>query len=193
MRNYPRLAPTGILLILLVCVGTALGEMHDSRCDWLDYCNESYGFRICYPSDFIVSETDESIVVDGPAVIFVPGFDPSISEAGAGTNLHDLKVAIGVTEVRAAASPGTAAQASGFVEVTVANGIEFAVYRHAEGAVGNRYETLSYVTAMKGRRFEIVLFLHYGHPDCYGAGQITPFDSAAIVRWFEEMVHSFSV
>lgn len=191
MRTGRRIAPVAAALILCVCAGIPLSGTQDASCGWLEYRNPQHGFRVCYPAGLCVTEPGEDAVVQAAVVLFVPLADPSIGEAGAVTNLRDLKVAVGVSDTGSLDGSREACDAQ-TAERIVLGEIEFVVRRHAEGAVGNRYETLSYVTIRQGKRFEIALFLHYGHPDCYSPGRMTPFDSAAILCWFEQMVRSFS-
>jgi len=187
MRRYRQASLGVLILVVCVCAGISVSGQDSSFHEWLDYRSESHGIRICYPSDFTALESAEGLVAEGGVVTFCPTFDPSINQAGMRTNLHEFRVCVGVTD----ASPHNS-RAPEFADLIVLGGREFEVYRFAEGAVGNRYETLSYVTVQDGKRFEITLFLHYGHPDCYDPGLITPFDARAIYTMFERMVHTFS-
>jgi len=192
MRGFRRIAPTAAILVLVVCVGISFGRVEAASCGWFEYRNPVHGFRICVPADLTVSEEAESLVVQGAVVSFGSTFDRSIRTDGSRTNLHDVRVAIGVIDVNSADGK-IVQQTARHGDTTIVRGIEFTVYRNVEGAVGNRYETLSYVTFVEGRRFEIALFLHDSDPDCYGPGQVVLFDREAIHEWFETMICSFSV
>jgi len=173
-----------------------------TTCGWVDttgwntYENERYGFQIKYPHDFTTTEHDYEHVTSGAVVTFVPTFDPSIDRAGAKTNLFDFSVTIGVTEYPMALLKQNVSclarthecRLDGLREV---GSIRFARYYYGEGAVGNRYEKLSYRAACGGTRYEIALFIHSGNPDCYSPGAITIFDPAEILHLLDTMVGTF--
>ena len=164
---------------------------------WNTYESEGHGFQIKYPHDFITTEHAYEHVTLGAVATFVPTFDPSIDRTGAETNLLDFSVTIGITEYPMALSQQNASclaraherRLDGLREV---GRIRFARYYYWEGAVGNRYEKLSYCTACGGTRYEIALFVHSGNPDCYSPGAITIFDPAEILHLFDTMVGTFS-
>jgi len=192
MRGFRRIAPTAAILVLVVCVGISFGRVEAASCGWFEYRNPVHGFRICVPADLIVLEGDGSPIVQAAVVSFGPTFDCSIRADGTRTNLLDLQVVIGVTD-RCSTNLWTDRHSSRQAHTKIVGGTEFIVYRSVEGAVGNRYETLSYATFAAGKRFEIALFLHYADPGCYVPGTIALFDRVTIDEWFETMICSFSV
>ena len=192
MRGFRRIAPTLAVALLTACIGTSSGGVGAASCGWFEYRNPVHGFRICVPADLTVLESAGSKVVQAAVVRFGPTFDGSIRADGTRTNLLDLQVVIGVTD-RCSTHLWTDRHSSLRAQTRIVGGTEFLVYRSVEGAVGNRYETLSYVTATEGRQFEIALFLHYADPGCYVPGTIALFDRVPIDEWFERMVCSFSV
>ena len=163
---------------------------------WHSYENEEYGFQIKYPVDFISTEDAYELVTSGAVVTFVPTFDPSIDRTGAKTNLYDFSVTIGVTDASTPLS-GQDASCYMYAHERRLNGqrevgsILLAKYYFSEGAVGNRYEKLSYRTACGGTCYEIALFVHYGSPYCYSPGAIKIFDPTEILRLFDTMVGTF--
>lgn len=164
--------------------------------DWHTYSNDEYGFQIKYPPDFDLAEDANALVALGAVVTFIQTSDPSIDGTGAKTNLIAFSVTIGVTD-----SPAALRQRSAFClayapeyELNGPHDVghtRFAKSYSSEGAAGNRYEKLSYLTDCGGRRYEIALFVHSGNPGCYPPDSITIFDPAAIVRLFETMVATF--
>jgi len=163
---------------------------------WHSYENEEYGFQIKYPVDFISAEDAYELVTSGAVVTFVPTFDPSIDRTGAKTNLYGFSVTIGVTS---AATPLSGQDTSCYVYAHErrlygqrdVGSISFAKYYFSEGAVGNRYEKLSYRTACGGTCYEIALFVHYGSPYCYSPGAIKIFDPTEILCLFDTLVGTF--
>jgi len=173
-----------------------------TTCGWVDttgwntYEDEGHGFQIKYPHDFIAAEYAYENVTSGAVVTFVPTFDPSIDRTGAKTNLFDFSVTIAVTEELAALLKQNASCLARARECRLdgqreVGSIRFARYYYGEGAVGNRYEKLSYCTTCGGTRYEIALFIHSGNPDCYSPGAITIFDPAEILHLFDTMVGTF--
>jgi len=163
---------------------------------WHSYENEEYGFQIKYPDDFIPTEHAYELVTSGAVVKFVPTFDPSIDRTGAKTNLYEFSVTIGVADGAAALS-GQDASCYMYAHGRRLNGqrevgsVRFARYYFSEGAVGNRYEKLSYRAACGGTCYEIALFVHYGSPYCYSPGAIKIFDLGEILRLFDTLVGTF--
>jgi hypothetical protein len=204
-----------LLVVFFIGTGSSLGQGSTSLCsqfktlatmplsgwadttDWKTYEDEEYGFQIKYPDDFIRTEHAYELVVSGAVVTFAPSFDPSIDRTGAKTNLHDFSVTIGVTDAPVVVSQQEGA-CSAYAHERRLNGlrrvggIRFARYCFSEGAVGNRYEKLSYRTACGDTCYEIALFVHYGNPYCYSPGAIKIFDPTAILRLFDTMVSTFS-
>jgi hypothetical protein len=163
---------------------------------WHSYENEQYGFQIKYPDDFIPTEHAYELVTSGAVVTFVPTFDPSIDTTGAKTNLYDFSVTIGVTDVSTSLS-GQDAFCYLYAHERRLNGqrelsrVHFARYYFSEGAVGNRYEKLSYRAACGDTCYEITLFVHYGSPYCYSPGAIKTFDPTEILHLFDTMAGTF--
>ena len=163
---------------------------------WHSFENEEYGFQVKYPVDFIPTKHAQELVVSGAVVTFAPTFDPSIDRTGARTNLYDYSVTIGVTDASIPLS-GQDASCNMYAHERRLNGhcdvgsIRFAKYYFSEGAVGNRYEKLSYRTACGGTCYEIALFVHYGSPYCYSPGAIKIFDPTVILRLFDTMAGTF--
>ncbi len=163
---------------------------------WHRYENKEYGFQIKHPVNFISTEDAYELVTSGAVVTFVPTFDPSTDGTGAKTNLYDFSVTIGVTDAPVALSQQDAS-CSAYAHERRLNGLRevgsilFATYYFSEGAVGNRYEKLSYRTACGDTCYEIALFVHYGNPYCYSPGAITIFDPTEILRLFDTMVGTF--
>jgi len=163
---------------------------------WHSYENEEYGFQIKYPDNFIPTEHAYELVTSGAVVTFVPTFDPSIDRTGAKTNLYDFSVTIGVTDASTPLS-GQDASCYMYAHERRLNGqrevgsVRFARYYFSEGAVGNRYEKLSYRAACGGTCYEIALFVHYGSPYCYSPGAIKIFDPTEILHLFDTMAGTF--
>ena len=172
-------------------------------CGWVDttgwntYENERHGFQIKYPHDFIATEHAYEHITSGAVVTFVPTFDPSIDRTGAETNLFNFSVTIGVTEDLTALLKQNVSCLARTRECRLdgqrkVGSICFTRYYYGEGAVGNRYEKISYCTACGGTRYDIALFVHSGNPGCYSPGAITIFDPAEILYLFDTMVGTFS-
>ena len=164
--------------------------------DWHTYRNGEHGFQIEYPPDFDMAADANVLVASGAVITFVPAFAPSIDGSGGKTNLIAFSVTIGVTDTRGAPSPEGASCLADTPEHGLdrrldAGGIRFAKRYFSEGAVGNRYEKLSYLTDCGDRRYEIALFVHSGSPWCYASGAITIFDPVEITDLFETMVGTF--
>lgn len=164
--------------------------------DWKTYKNEKYGFQIKYPIEFIQAKNAQEIVVSGAVVTFAPSFDSAIDRSGAKTNLHNLSVTIGVSDAEAAVSHQDA-YCSVYPHDRMQNALFrvgnllFTKYQFSEGAVGNRYERLSYRTVCRSTCYEIALFVHSGNPHCYSTGAIKIFDPTDILRLFDTMVSTF--
>lgn len=169
----------------------------DEPTEWHAYWNDEYRFRIKYPPSFSVAKVPNAMIATGAVVTFVPTYDPSIDGAGAKTNLVAFSVTIGVTDCPHAFSKGTRSclpyGPGNRLDRRDSGGIRFARRYLAEGAAGNRYETLSYLTDCGDRRYEIALSVHSGNPGCYSPGSITIFDPAKITRLFEAMVNTFGL
>lgn len=177
-----------------------LGELRASgwsnTADWHTYRNDEYGFLIKYPPDFNLAESANALVASGAVVTFIQRRDPSIDGTEAKTNLIVLSVTIGVTN-----SPVAPTQRSVFCLAYVPEpkldgprnvGLaSFAKSYSSEGAVGNRYDQVSYITDCGNSRYEIVLFVHSGNPGCYAPDAITIFDPDEIASFFETMVGTF--
>ena len=160
------------------------------------YRNEQYGFQMSYPANFEIAAVPNELAAAGAVVTFVPGYDPSIDGRGAKTNLISFSVTIGVTHAPAAPSgsaPHRQHSARQSLQWCNARRIPFTRNHASEGAVGNRYETLSYRTSRGGRRYEIVLFVHSANPGNYSPGGIAIFDRARVTRLFETMVSTFDL
>lgn len=186
---------SGMDCSLLDMTPVSLAAGWDEPTDWDAYWNNEYRFQIGYPPNFYVAKVPNALVAEGAVVTFVPAYDPSIDGAGAKTNLIAFSVTIGVTDCSPAPSKGTGSclpcgPGHGLGRRD-SSGIRFARRYLVEGAAGNRYEKLSYVTERGDRRYEIALFVHSGNPGCYSLGAITIFDSAEITRLFEMMVGTF--
>lgn len=164
--------------------------------NWHTYRNDECGFQVKYPPDFDLATDANTLVASGAVVTFIPTSDPSIDGAGAKTNLCGFSVTIGVTDAPVAPSQ-QGASCLAYAPEHGLNGqrdvglIRFAKRYSSEGAAGNRYEKLSYLTDCGDRRYEIALFVHSGNPGCYSSGAITIFDSTEIARLFETMVSTF--
>ena len=218
MRVDRRAVVVTLFLMLLVGTASPLSRASSSLCSqseapavvdapgrvdtngWRSYEDPEYGFQVKYPPGFISTNDASELVATGAVVRFVPTFDPSIDKAGAKTNLHHVSVTIGVTDASVAlsqadASASTCADAHayerGLSRPIDVGGIRFAKSCLSEGAVGNRYETLSYRATYEGKRYEIALFVHYGSLDCYSPGAIVIFDRTEILRLFDTMVGTF--
>ena len=220
MRMDRRAEVVALLLMLLVGTASPLSKASSSLCSqfeapavvhdpgrvdadgWHHYENLEYGFQIKYPIDFISTKDADELVAAGAVVTFVPAFDPSIDQTGARTNLYDLSVTIGVSDASVAlfqldtSCPACAdayanAYERGLSGSLDVGSIRFAKYCFSEGAVGNRYETVSYRAIHGGKCYEIALFFHYGSPYCYSPGAITIFDRTEILRLFDTMVGTF--
>ena len=151
MRGFRRIAPTLAVALLTACIGTSSGGVGAASCGWFEYRNPVHGFRICVPADLTVLESAGSKVVQAAVVRFGPTFDGSIRADGTRTNLLDLQVVIGVTD-RCSTNLWTDRHSSRQAHTKIVGGTEFTVCRHVEGAVGNRYETLSYMTLVEADR-----------------------------------------
>lgn len=165
----------------------------DTLAEWTVYQNDEYRFRIKYPTTFEEAEVPSSLVTNGAVVSFVPGYDPSVNEAGERTNLISFSVTIGVSNSEDVFEQKTQTGALDDLQSRV-----WTSYPHFvrsclfEGAVGNRYKSEVFATTFAGKRYEIALFVHSANPGCYPAGVVTIFDSAEIAWLFETMVSSFS-
>ena len=167
----------------------------DEPLDWPVYRNTEYGFQIRYPPNFGMAQAPNALGAQGAVVTFVPTYDPSVDGAGAKTNLIAFSVTVGVMDSFVVPSRGIASCLScgseNGLDVSTSQWLPFIKRHLSEGAVGNRYETLSYVTDWGDRRYEIALFLHSGNPGCYLPGTITIFDRFKITRLFDTMVGTF--
>jgi hypothetical protein len=162
---------------------------------WPAYWNDEYGFRIEYPPSLCLAKVPNALIAKGAVVTFVPAYDPSMDGAGAKTNLISFSVTIGVTACSRTSSQETTSCVPYGPEQSLdgpdSPTIRFARRHSAEGAAGNRYETLRCLADCGDRRYEIALFLHSGNPGCYAPGAITIFDSTEIKRLFETMLSTF--
>lgn len=165
---------------------------------WKTYKNEECGFQIKYPLEFVQAENAQEIVVSGAVVTFRPRFDPSIDKTGVKTNLHDFSVSIGVKDAHADVSHRDAS-CSVYPHERMLNGlfrvgnVIFTKHCFSEGAVGNRYEKLSYRAICRNTCYEIALFIHSANPDCYPRGAIKIFDPIEILCLFDTMLSTFVV
>jgi len=166
----------------------------DEPSEWHTYRNTEYGFRIDYPSSLHVASDPDALATEGAVVTFIPAGDPSIDGTGAKTNLIRFSVTIGVTNRSAASSQGTSCPLAdpghGFDD-RESGRMRFKRHHTAEGAVGNRYEKLSYLSHRGDRCYEIALFVHSGNPGCYPPGGVTIFDPTGMTRLLETMVCTF--
>jgi len=164
--------------------------------DWYTYRNDEYGFQIKYPPDFNLAEDANALVASGAVVTFIPAYNPSIDRTGAKTNLIAFSVTIGVTD-SPVAPPQRSAFCLAYAPEHELNGLSdgshtrFAKSYFSEGAVGNRYETFSYLADCGDKCYEIALFVHSGNPGCYPTDAVTIFDAAEIALLFETMVGTF--
>jgi hypothetical protein len=162
--------------------------------NWNVYRSEPYGFQMQYPPDFEIAAVPNALAAEGAVVTFVPRYDPSIDSRGAKTNLIGFSVTVGVTSSAVAPSSTVSCLSRGArqnLHWSPSRRIPFARHPSSEGAAGNRYQTLSYLTDRGGRAYEIVLFIHSGNPGNYSPGAITTFDRAEITRLFDVMVSTF--
>jgi hypothetical protein len=214
MRTDGRAVVVSLFLILLVSQASLLSQTSTSLysqlegataippCGFIDttgwpcYENEEHGFLIKYPKDFIPTEHAYELVAAGAVVTFVPAFDPSIDKTGAKTNLIDFSVTIGVTDASVSlfgedACYCTYAHERRLEGQREVGSVRFARDYFSEGAVGNRYEKLSYRTVCGSTCYEITLFVHYGSPFCYAPGAISLFDPSEILHLFDTIVGTF--
>lgn len=163
--------------------------------DWHTYWNDEYRFQIKYPPNFDLAKEPNTLVASGAVVTFTPASDPSIDRTGAKTNLIAFSVTVGVADCSVAPSQRSVSCLPCTPEHRLdghdAHHTCFAGCYSAEGAVGNRYEKLSYVTHRGDRHYEIALFVHSGSPGCYAPGAIKVFDPAEVTRLFQTMVGTF--
>jgi hypothetical protein len=160
---------------------------------WDVYTNDEYQFQISYPSGFDVAEVADTLVVDGAVVTFAPKYDPSISAAGAKTNLISISITVGVSDSPSAPESRCERRTVSALRSRDLEKTRFTRGYRSEGAVGNRYETSTVATDCDGKHYEIALFVHSANPGCYPAGAITIFDSAKVERLFETMLSTFSL
>ena len=162
--------------------------------NWVTYTDPNCSMKIGYPSDLSVAASTYEVAVSGAVVTFVPGYDPSIDDSGAKTNLFGFSVTVGAMEITPTCTPDDTdclpvEQAS---HGQAAPGeIRFAKSYHAEGAAGSRYETYAHTAICDNVRYEITLVIHSGNPDCYLPGKVKAFDPEGILRLFEAMVATF--
>jgi hypothetical protein len=168
-------------------VGTAALE---APTGWSVYRHDRCGFQVLVPPSFERTEVPDPRLVDGTLVAFAPVSDLSRGKDGRRTNLLWMAVTVRVTDITAAA--GIAAPSLAPRDRLHERYPSFVWTRLAEGAVGNRYETVSAATRLPGARVEITLLLHSANPDCYPPGTVTIFDGTEILRLFEMMVRTFS-
>ena len=172
-----------------------LGQIDPAN--WPTYRDAEYGFSIRYPGEFRTAEVPCAHIVRGAAVTFIPTANLLAESAGRRTNLVEFSVSIGVIDHPAPyhlrPTPLTALHLTSGSDGQHCEigGLHFAKSYSAEGAVGNRYETISYCTDYSGRHYEISLFLHTGNPSVYEPGSITVFNPDQLIGLFERMVRTF--
>ena len=164
---------------------------------WLTYFDAEQGFAISYPAGFRLAKVPIEHIVRGAVVTFIPTANPLTEAFGERTNLIEFSVSIGVTHLSGPRHLGAAPLPAAHLtrgladQQNEAGGLHFFRSYAVEGAMGNRYETISYCTDYSGRRYEICLFLHTGNPSIYEPGSITVFDPDMLIGLLEAMVRTF--